>query len=83
MSRLVRVLKRAFSFRDPDNQYSWKDAIVDAAIVAGQDFFSTLASMTVTQIVHDPVQALIAASISAGLGFFVTLSIKRSYVSRR
>ncbi|NPA98370.1 MAG: hypothetical protein GXO43_03230 [Crenarchaeota archaeon] len=85
MSMGYRLL-RAFSFvrcsgkvqvRKQNEQYNWVEAFADAFIVAGMQFFYTLAGLSVAQIVASPIKALIAAGISAGLGFFTTLAIKR------
>jgi len=77
---LMRI-RNALSFihTDPDseNRRSMKDALINAAIVAGFNFFCTLSGMTVAQIVRDPAQALVAAGVAAGLGFFARLMIER------
>ena len=59
------------------NTYPWKEALIDALIVAGMQFFYTLAGISAAQIVSEPIKALLAAGISAGLGFFTTLALKR------
>ena len=54
-----------------------KDQLINAFIIAGFNFFSTLASMGVTQLTTDPLQALLAGVISAGIGFFGSLMVQR------
>jgi len=54
-----------------------KDQILNAGILAGVGFFSTLASVQATGIIKDPVTAVVAAGISAGLEFFLSLAIQR------
>jgi len=66
---------------DPPN--GLKEQIVNAVIVAGFNFFSTLASLSVTQIITNPVTALIASATSAGLGFFGSLMVQRGIASYR
>ena len=58
-------------------EFDWQGAIADALIIAGMQFFYTLAGMSAAQITSDPVKTLLAATISAGLGFFTTLALKR------
>ena len=55
----------------------WKDAVINAAVLAGFNFFATLAGMAVSQIIQEPAKALIAASVAAGLGFFSRLMVER------
>lgn len=56
---------------------SMKEALINAIIVAGFNFFSTLAGISVAKIVTEPSKALIAAGIAAGLGFFGRLMVER------
>jgi len=51
--------------------------LVNAGILAGLGFFSTLASLTAVGITTDPVTSLTAAAISAGVNFFTTLALQR------
>jgi len=60
---------------DPPNGF--KDQLINASIIAGFNFFSALASMGVTQLTTDPLQALLAGIISAGIGFFGSLMVQR------
>jgi len=79
------VIYRAFSFvhneRSPAQgereKFNWSEALLDALIIAGLNFFSCLSALSVLQILENPLQALVAAIISAGFGFFSTLAIKR------
>jgi len=56
---------------DPPN--GLKDKVINAAIVAGFSFFSTLGALQATSSAGDPFKALAAAAISAGGGFFASL----------
>lgn len=67
--------KDVLNLKDPPN--SGKDQVANAGIIAGLNFFSTLAGLQVTGITTDPVTALTAAAISAGLGFFASLFTQR------
>jgi len=57
--------------------FNWRDAVFDAIIIGGLNFFTTLSSMSILQIRTSPLDALLAGSISFGLGFFMTLAVKR------
>ena len=66
---------KILNFKDPPG--GWKDQIANALIVAGFNFFSTLAGLQVTALTADPATALAAAFVSAGLGFFASLMVQR------
>jgi len=68
------------NLRDPPG--SLRDQLINALIMAGIDFFSTLASISAAGIITDPARSLLAASIAAGLGFFMTLAIQRGLYKR-
>jgi len=68
------------NLRDPPG--SLQDQIINAAIMAGIDFFSTLASISAAGIIVDPARSLLAAGIAAGLGFFMALAIQRGLIRR-
>lgn len=82
---LTRRIARALSFvqqvdypaNGSERRFNWRDAIIDALIIAGLNFFATLSGISITQIIHEPCKALLASAISAGLGFFSTLALKR------
>lgn len=54
---------------------SWVDSIVDAFIISGLTFFSTLGGDAVSGL--SSVLALKAAAVAACIQFFIFLSIKR------
>ena len=62
-------------YRNPKNE--WKEAIINAGIMAGFAFFTTLAGVQATALRTDPVGALLSATISAGITFFGRLIIER------
>ena len=66
---------KVINHKDPPD--GWKDQLINAGIIAGFNFFSTLASLSVTQVITNPATALIASGISAGLGFFGSLMLQR------
>ena len=73
-------LHRAMTFinmAEDDPEDEMKEALVNACIMAGLAFFSTLAGMGATGLLGDPVKGLISAIISAGLAFFTRLAIER------
>jgi len=57
--------------------FNWRDAIFDAIIIGGLNFFTTLSSISILQIHTSPLDALMAGITSFGLGFFTTLAVKR------
>jgi len=76
MSHREKRLHKAQTFyNDPENEF--KEAVVNAAILAGLAFFETLAGMAIAGIMTDPVRTLIAAGIAAGLAFFTRLAYER------
>jgi len=81
---MVKVMRmnrnEVINHKNPPN--GWKDQIINAGIIAGLNFFTTLAGLQVTQVVANPVTALLSAGISAGLGFFTSLAIQRGLVKR-
>lgn len=58
-----------------DGSFDWKDAILDAGVLAGLTFFTALGGSTVVGI--PTAQACIGAALSAAGQFFLTLAIKR------
>jgi hypothetical protein len=68
--------------RKADGSFDWKNALIDSAIVAGVDFFTTLGGLGVAGLFADPTKGLIAAGISAAAGFFFTLAVKRGVISK-
>jgi len=58
-----------------DGEFDWEGAIIDAAIIAGVTFFSSLGAGTITGIPTST--AIVAASIAAATQFCITLAIKR------
>ena len=67
--------KKIMNHVDPPN--GWKEQIVNALIIAGVNFFGTLAGLGATQVVSDPYLCLIASGISAGFSFFSSLAVQR------
>jgi len=87
---LADTLLQAFSFVNPrpkirpqigdnggEEGFRWREAVLDALIIAGLNFFSSLSAMSATQIARNPWVAILTALIAAGFGFFSTLAIKR------
>lgn len=66
---------KILNLTDPPN--SWRGMLLNAGIMAGQAFFTTLASTNIIGIRADPVTHLAAAGIAAGLTFFTSLAIQR------
>jgi hypothetical protein len=66
----------------PDGSFDWRCALIDAAIIAGLNFFTALAGLGVTGLFADPPKALIACAISSAIGFFATLAFKRGLTNK-
>jgi len=60
---------------DPEGNFNWKDAVIDAGIIAALTFFASLGGLGTT----GPIAAreVLAAGIAAATQFFMTLAIKR------
>ncbi len=68
--------------RKADGTFDWKNALIDSALVAALDFFTTLGGLGVAGLFADPTKALVAAGLSATAGFFATLVAKRGVVRK-
>ncbi len=59
-------------------KFDWTDALVDAAIISGLTFFSTLGGGSVAGL--EGLSALKAAAIAACAQFFIFLALKKGIV---
>jgi len=59
--------------KNENGSRDYKTALIDAIIIAGFTFFSSLAGMGATGLMRDPVTGLVAAGIATGLAFFISL----------
>jgi len=64
--------------RNPDRTFNWREAIIDAGIMAALTFFTSLGGMGATGIVG--TRELSAAAIGACTQFFAILAIKRKLI---
>jgi len=71
---------KVLNMRDPPAD--WRDQLINAAILAAIDFFTTLAAVGAVGLIQDPALTLTAAGISAGLSFFVALAAQRGLIKR-
>lgn len=62
-------------------KFDWLDALVDAAIISGLTFFSTLGGGSVAGF--EGLSVLKAAAIAAFAQFFVFLALKRGIVQQQ
>jgi len=62
-------------------KFDWADALVDAAIISGLTFFSTLGGGSVAGL--EGVSAMKAAAIAACAQFFIFLALKRGIVQQK
>ena len=65
---------------DENGDFDWKDALLDASIMAGLSFFTTLAGLGASGLLGDPTKALLSAGIASAVQFFTMLGIKRGLV---
>ncbi|MDD4326010.1 MAG: hypothetical protein PHC63_06250 [Candidatus Bathyarchaeota archaeon] len=63
------------------SRFDWSNALIDAVIISGLTFFSTLGGGSVAGL--DGLSALKAASIAACAQFFIFLALKRGIVQPR
>ena len=66
-----------FRILGTDASTDWREMVIDAFIIAGLNFFTTLSGISIADISTSPGEAFLASAISAGLGFFTTLAVKR------
>jgi len=71
---------KVLNLRDPPDK--WGDMIINAAIMAGLGFFTTLASMGAVGLITDPTASLAAAGIAAGMEFFLSLALQRGLLKK-
>jgi hypothetical protein len=62
---------------DPNEKFDWQDAFIDAGIMAGLTFCTTLGGLGATGLLGDPKTSILAAVISASTQFFLILAVKR------
>jgi len=70
-----------FGKNNPNGSFDWGDAVLDAAIMAGLTFFTTLGGLAVTDLIRSPV-GWVAAGIAAASQFFLVLALKRGLVKK-
>lgn len=58
-----------------DGSFNWKDALIDAGILALLTFFTSLGGLSATGMVS--TREIVSAGIAAATQFFMTLAIKR------
>lgn len=66
---------------DETKVFDWLNAVLDAGIIAGLGFFSTLAGIGLTM--GTVADACLPAGIAAAVQFFTTLAIKRELVRKQ
>ncbi|MGD6806348.1 MAG: hypothetical protein ACQCN4_05255 [Candidatus Bathyarchaeia archaeon] len=64
-----------------ESRFDWGNALIDAAIISGLTFFSTLGGGSVAGL--DGLSAFKAAAIAACAQFFIFLALKRGIVQSR
>ena len=68
------------NLKDPPNSYV--DQLINAAIMAGLGFFTTIAGIGAAGLLSNWQTGLLAAGISTGLEFFVALAIQRGLMKK-
>ena len=60
---------------NPEGRFDWRDALIDAGIMAALTFFTSLGGLGATGIITG--REFLAAGIAAATEFFLILAIKR------
>ena len=60
---------------DSGKKRHWKDSVIDALIISGLTFFSTLGGDSITGL--NTSSALKASAVASGVQFFIFLALKR------
>lgn len=76
------ILSRSGKNND-DGSFDLEDALIDAGIMAGSTFFTTLAALGAVGLLENPAVGLLAAGLAAGAQFFAVLAIKRGLRERK
>ena len=63
-----------------DGSFNWRDAVVDAGIVAGLTFFTSLGGMAAVAPIKEA--QVVSAAVAAATQFFLFLAIKRKLRER-
>jgi len=71
---------KVLNLRDPPN--SWRDQIINASILSGLQFFTSLAGIGAAGLLADWKLGILAAGIAAGLTFFSSLALQRGLVKK-
>lgn len=58
-----------------NGSFNWKDAVIDAGVMAGLTFCTSLGGITV--VIPLTEQTVIAAAVAAATQFFLVLAVKR------
>jgi len=69
-------LSKALTFKNCPKSDT-KEQLVNAGILAGLTFFTTLAGVSVSGLMAYPIKGLLSAGISAAVAFFTRLAIER------
>jgi len=64
-----------YGHKNPDGSFNWKDALIDAGIMACLTFFTALGGLGATGVIS--VREVLAAGIAGATEFFMVLAIKR------
>lgn len=58
-----------------NGNFDWKDAVMDAGIIAGLTFFTSLGGMAI--VIPLTPQTIIGSAVASATQFFLMLAIKR------
>lgn len=72
--------KKVVNLNNPPN--SWKDQLINAGIMAGLGFFTTLAGIGAVGLMVDMKLGFLASGISAGFEFFLALALQRGLMKK-
>ena len=79
----VEQIRMTVSGKTNENgSFDWNDALIDAGIVAGLGFFSTVGALGVSGVIESPMRCVLAGLIAAGIQFFTYLALKRGLTKK-
>lgn len=71
---------KVMNVNDPPD--SWRDQLINAGIMAGLGFFTTLAGIGAVGLMGDVKLGFLASGISAGFEFFLALALQRGLMKK-
>jgi len=74
------MVLNVYGRKNPDGSFNWRDALIDAGIMAALTFFTALGGLSATGVIG--MREVLAAGIAGATEFFMVLAIKRGLKKR-